>query len=401
MRIFTDNDKRGLLIALRVFLRNLNGERLSQASGIPLIEKALDAGLSVDELLNKGNYGRAVEVQPELTFAEYVDILCDRRIEVKGIKDEPMWHDTANGFGIIAEAAHDFFMEVSGKGGKWNIPSALVNLAKAIRAYSLQAVLSETLIKEVIGDNPEMTYFNYILAIVKDFNSLSIDNEPTEAQLNRQKEEEEFIRTNVEDPVHEDESPEKRNEGPEQGDGAEEPEPEEEYTDERPEDEPFPPEEEYIPEGFESVVVTQQSPADIKKNCLRTVLGNYSVNELLGLVKTIKDGMDIPVDEVLNRLANGRFEPKLEDAATQKIHQEINADLILSFISCVRVQGREMDEETATEYDILHQNWDLRTPAVRKRHKLLRLILTEGKDDPDLLDAIQDIEKMYLDDEED
>ena len=28
-------------------------------------------------------------------------------------------------------------------------------------------------------------------------------------------------------------------------------------------------------------------------------------------------------------------------------------------------------------------------------HKLLRLIYTEGKEDPDLLDAVSDIEQMY------
>lgn len=395
MRIITDKDKRGLLVALRVFLRAVNGERLPGSAGIPLIEKALESGLSFDQLLNKGNWERAQEVIPSLSFADYIELLCDRRIDVRELRDEPLWHESANGFSIVAEAAHDFYLELSGNGGKWNIPSALVNLAKVIRSYGLQPVLSEKLILEVLQNDPNTTYFNYILAIVNDFNTLSIETAPTQWQERREQEDAEAITETCEDP--DGASGENENEDvnwEEHGLGDENEE------DSAPEDTPYPdPEEEQIP-GFESVIVAANNPNEMKKACLRTVLGNFSPNELLGLIRTIDGGMDLTLDDIVTKLANGQFDPKAEDVETRRIHQEINSSLIISFVDCVHMQNREMDEETAAEYDILHESWDLRTPEVRKLHKLLKLIYTQGKDDPDLLDAVSDIEQLYTEDKD-
>lgn len=380
MRKFTDQDKRGLLVAVRVFLHALSGERLSQQAGIPLIEKLLEAGVSVDAFLNKENWGRALEKNPDLTFKDYVNMLTEGSIVIREIKDEKMWHETAYGFAVIAEAAHDFFMEITGRGGKWNIPSALTNLAKAIRNYSLQAVLSEELITRVIEGDEEMTYFGYILTVAEDFNKLGIADEPSEAQLARRKKE---------NPGN---GPEE-NAGKKTQQAVNQPEPEEPNDDEAPEDSPYP---EMMEEtGFETVVVTQANPDETKKATLRTVLGNYSPNEILGLVKTIDGGMDLPIDEILNRLAKGQFSVEMEDAKTEEIHRSINADLLPSFVDCINIQGREMNEELAAEYDILHDSWDMRTPEVRKLHKLLKLIYTEGKDDPDLLASVKDIEDLY------
>lgn len=372
MRTFTDKDKRGLLVALRVFLRNMNGERISQTAGAPLIQKALDAGIDADILLNKGNWERAKELEPGLQFKQYVEILSGGRIKIRHLKDEQDWHLTDNGFAVVAEAAHDFFMEVYGNGGKWNIPSAHVNLAKAIQAYSLQALLSEKLILAVSErDNAEaLTYFKYILIITKDFNSLPIETGPAERPQRTEN-------MNQEQPGNESETFE-----PE---GQEEPE--------MPEEEPYP--EETDQGGFETVVIMQKNPNETKELCLRTVLLNYTPTELLGLVKTIDKGLSLTMQEIVSALANGRFDVRMEDAETRNIHQSINADLTQAFIDCVIMQGQTMDQEVASNYDILHDTWDLRSAEVRKRHKLLKLIYSEGKDDPDLMSAVEDIEKMY------
>ena len=369
MRTFTDKDKRGLLVALRVFLRNMNGERISQPAGAPLIQKALDAGIDADILLNKGNWERAKQLEPDLQFKQYIDILTENRIEILSLKDEPDWHLTDNGFAVVAEAAHDFFMEVYGNGGKWNIPSAHVNLAKAIQAYTLQALLSEKLIQAVSEkDNSEaLTYFKYILIITKDFNSLPIETEPAERPKRPKNAKQE--------------QPENENDTYE----PEEPE--------MPEEEPYP--EETDQGGFETVVIMQKNPNETKELCLRTVLMNYTPTELLGLVKTIDKGLSLTLQEIVSALANGKFDVRMEDAETRNIHQSINADLTQAFIDCVIMQGQTMDQEVASNYDILHDTWDLRSSEVRKRHKLLKLIFSEGKDDPDLMSAVEDIEKLY------
>ena len=377
MRTFTDKDKRGILVALRVFLRSLNGERVSQQAGIPLIEKALAAGVTLDILLNRANWQRALEVAPELQLKDYIELLCSGGIQARTLKNEPDWHVPEDGFAVIAEAAHDFFMEVSGNGGKWNIPSALVNLAKAIRTHSLQAVLSEKLINEVKEKDEDVTYFNYILAIVKDFNTLKIDDETPEFK-----------------PIPAPTQEESTDDGKEADDGkiSEEQNPGNE-EEEIAEEVPYP--EEGEQSGFETVVIMQRNPNEIKEATLKSVLLNYSAAELLGILKTMDGGLSLTLRDVITKLAEGKFDVRMEDAETRRIHQQINSDLMLPFIDCVNTQGQPMDQELASSYDILHDTWDLRSFNVRKRHKLLKLIFSEGMDDPDLLAAAEDIEKLY------
>ncbi len=377
MRTFTDKDKRGILVALRVFLRSLNGERVSQQAGIPLIEKALAAGVTLDILLNRANWQRALEVAPELQLKDYIELLCNGGIQARTLKDEPDWHVPEDGFAVIAEAAHDFFMEVSGNGGKWNIPSALVNLAKAIRTHSLQAVLSEKLINEVKEKDEDVTYFNYILAIVKDFNTLEIDDETPEFK-----------------PIPAPTQKESTDDGKEADDGkiSEEQNPGNE-EEEIAEEVPYP--EEGEQSGFETVVIMQRNPNEIKEATLKSVLLNYSAAELLGILKTMDGGLSLTLRDVISKLAEGKFDVRMEDAETRRIHQLINSDLMLPFIDCVNTQGQPMDQELASSYDILHDTWDLRSFNVRKRHKLLKLIFSDGMDDPDLLAAAEDIEKLY------
>ena len=389
MRIFTEKDILGLLVALRAFLKPLSGERISRQAGIPLIQKALDGGVTLDELFNKGNWDRAKAIDPGLDAQRYADLLIERAFEVKELKAETDWHSPDNGFAAVSEAVHDFFMEVSGKGGKWNIPSAHVNLAKAISTYSLQAILSEELVSRVVGQEEEMTYFNYILTIVKDFNSLQVNCDLSESQEkaraaldNGKTQETSGSREEKEETTDPDEVPEDT------------PFPSEEETDSPAEEEEYQ-DNEPDASGFESTVLLFPLPNKTKKDSLKTILGNYTPKELVGLVKTIDDGMNLSTDEVIDRLVKGKFDRNMEDVETRRIHQQINNDLIRPFVDCVHGQGREMDEDMATEYDLLYESWDLRNPNVRKMHKLLDLIYTYGKEDPDLLEASSDIEEFY------
>ena len=391
MRIITEKDKRGLLIAFRVFMRTMTGERISQQAGDVILGKALDEGLSFDVLLNPGNWARALEVNPEPTAKDYIDILTEGKIDIRPLKEEELWHIPEKGFTIIAEAAHDFFMEVTGRGGKWNIPSALTNLAKCIQLHSLEAILSEELMNRVCSKSEDITYFGYILAILKDFNSLSIETGPTEAEQRRL----------AAKAGRKEESPEEKKDNANKEEEPEEhQEPEvEEYLD--PADDPYPEMGQEFQQGtFETSFIAQANPRDMKRDCLKVVLENYTPYELMGLVQTVEGGETKTVSEIIDCLTDGNFDVTKESADARSIHQNISADLTPSFIDCVRLQGVEMDEAIASQYDILHDRWDLRTAETRKLHKLKRLILTYGIDDPDLNSAIGDIEELYKDKEQ-
>lgn len=398
MRIITEKDKRGLLVAFRTFIRPFTGERISQVAGNAIIERALEAGVSFDALLNKENWGRAQDIIPSLSASEYVELLAENKIEVKKLTDEPGWHETENGFDLIAEAAHDFFMEVSGKGGKWNIPSAKANLAKAIKTYSLEAILSEDLIKQVCTD-PDTTFFLYILAILKDLNSLVIVTEPTEAEAEREKMldiNEETLDNLAVNPRNENNDPEPEfRPGEEEeteddldllgaglgiynGDAVEEPE----FT-------------------TSTRMAVTEDPHKTKVDAIKNILFSYSPAELDGIIGVIrmKDGRDprtLTFDEIVNAIADGNLDVKKESFDAANIHSQMNGDLTQQFIECVRASGVEMDDALAAKYDILCDSWDLRDPNTRKFYKLQNLINRMGNEDEDLLASIKELEAFYL-----
>lgn len=391
MRIFTEKDKKALIKAIRAFLRTMSGERLSTPTGTKLVEKALGGGLTLDELLNPGNWIRAKEVCAELDANEYVDLLLSGGVEVRKLSQEPQWHEPASDFTVVAEAAHDFFMEVTGRGGKWNIPSALTNLAKAIRRHGLQPLLSEALIEEVIKDDAEMTYFGYIEAITRDFNSLPVDSSLSEEQQKRADEQEEAVSQHVQtvDVVK----------------GIDEETLENvdrlEHNDEDPNEAPYPDwdDRDEHEAAFETMVVGR-NPNEHKRESIINILANYSPSEIMGIIDTVEGGRNMPMSDLIDCLTYGRFSPALEKPETRTIHKHMSADLLPSFIDSVRMQGIEMDEETAAGYDILHDSWDLRTPEVRKLYKLRKLIIMYGSDDEDLQKALEDIENLYMKEED-
>ena len=459
MRIFTEKDKKALLAAFRVFIRAMSGERLTQKNGEELIQKALDAGLSVDALFNKENWARAVEANGggDLSVKDYIDTMAERRIVVRDLREEPMWNEPANGFTIIAEAVHDFFQAITGRGGKWSIPTALVNTSKAVRFYSLQAVLSEQLINQVVGEDEKMFCFGFIQAIVKDYGegNFSIDTSLTEAQEARAREDEEAVASctrtiDEKDPEEpeEDENPSGDYTEPEEpedeAETEEQEEPEEEddqrrkdpgpvemtEPEENPDEAPSfieednPEDENYPPETFEQPeeedddrffggidpdmdnisFETEMLPADphtTKRDSIRIVIDNLTTRELESIAGTIEGYEDMPISEIVNALADGRFDTLSESTEAEQVHRNMQADLLQMFIECVTSQGYEMNEELASNYDILHDPWDFRPKEVRMIHKAKKVIGTYGDNDPDLNELLSIMEKVLLSDKQD
>lgn len=147
--------------------------------------------------------------------------------------------------------------------------------------------------------------------------------------------------------------------------------------------------------NIETTFITQTSPMEMKRNSLKHVLENYTFNEIAGIVATIEGGENLPMSQVIDCLTAGHFNVTLESSEAENIHKNIVADLLPSFIECVRMQGLQMNEEIASHSDVLHDSWDRRTPEARKLHKLKALIVNHGNNDPDLISAIDDIEELY------
>lgn len=394
MRIITENDRRALIPALYCLSRAFCPTRLSQKGAETLIGEALAQGVTLDELFNPGNWRRAAAGYPDgPTPAQCVNFII-RGEDVRPLRDEPSWFSEETGFAIVAEALHDFFSEACGRGGKWSTGSALKNIAKAIEKHGLQALFSEKLVKELTDADPKMTFFGFIAAIVKDFNSIPVDKELTEEQEHR------FL-------YRDDNGPEPAEPGPaDEEDAAARAEAEAAEAAARageeedggagtyedpPEDEPFP----EFEAGFETEIQMSMQPDEAKRDTIRQVMLGYTPNELMGIVRTIEAGENLPLGAVLDKLVLGQFNPALETPEARSIHDAICADMLPAFQQVAAFHRFPVDKETISNYDLLHDSWDLRSPQVRKLHKLRSLITRCGKEDPDLVDAIDDIEKLY------
>lgn len=425
MRIFTHKDKRATLVALRTFMRPLTGERIPGKEGSEMVDFALLSGLTLDEIFNPANFSRALNASPGLTAADYIELMVNRSFEVRSLKDDEGWNETACGFLIVAETAQAFYKEITANGGKWNTPTALNNLAKCIRHHSLQAILSEGLINivsermqdkaEAVAENPDaepndgeqnsqkgfLNFYNYILTIDEDVNTIPVDDSLTEEQQVRLRESEDLINAIYEEPLHADDNDDPEgmtdtvDENDDPYDGHTEMAPEEENNDDGLE-QGFEINREAEEEGgFTAAFISQNNPRDTKRNCIWASLGNYTYAELGGFLDTMENGAELSMQEIIENLTDGKFDVYKESPETARIHMSIVGDLLPSFIECVRTQGIIMDENLAAKYDILHDSWDLRDPAIRKLHKLKLLIYKQGDDDPDLIGAIHDIENLY------
>lgn len=395
MRKITDNDMKGLATALRVTARaGGDGGGFRRKTAEKAVAKALGSGVTVDRLLNPENYRRALEsgdgASPEL----YAERLARGGADVRDLRDEPGWNDPEGDIiRGVAEAAHDFFTEVTGGGGYWNIPTAIANLIKALTAHTLQGILSEELIT---ATGESRSYFKFIKAVADDFGlgRLPVDDSLTDEQ------ESAMAPAAGEAVVTEPLSGGQAN-------GCQEPEPEPAedippfgseagtVMDEDPDNEPFPDEIEETSDEFETTVYIKNSPNEFKRSCVADAVGCLTPSELGGLIATIEGGDGLSISQIITSLAEGRFDKNKENPMTRDVHEKINGDLTRNFISCCQLHGVRMDVAEASRYDLLKDSWDLRDTSVRRLAKLKKLIYAYGEDDPDLMDAIADIETLY------
>ncbi len=388
MRTFTDKDRQGLARALQTFMSHANGQQVNVNRHLTQAETALAEGLTVDELLNAGNYARAAELDGKPSVEEYVKILTRNAVAVVPLRDEPGWDNPA-AFTAIAEAFHDFYMEICPKGGTWSTQQAKANLQKAIEANSLQGIMSSVLIGKVMdtsGRGRELTCFQYIEELIKNPEQYAIDNSMSEEQDRRQQEMAASLESGPADErPAEEKSIELDTEGsPVDDDTSIYNTMQEDAMQDFPTD----------------TFVSAPSPKEYKRTYLAEALKGLQISEFTALSGLFPKEMT--VDEMITALSEGKIDKSKESIDARNAHQLLNGMLYTHFLNCARWQGMEISEESASKMDLVCESWDFRDSRTRKLQKIKELIYGNAVDseDLDLLSVIEDLENLYGKEEE-
>lgn len=384
MRTITKNDREALAAAFFVFMKNMDGRRTQVKCLVPVIEKAVDGGLTVDEIFNPRNYVRAEGVQQKPNASDYIDILLERRITSIALNDDEQWEDSISEVTLLSNCIHDFYITLHPKGGTWNTDNARNNLYKVIRRNSLQGIMSESLIQtvaELLEAGEELTLFQYIEALLKKADDIAVDNSLTEEQEERNKQAEEFIGENVE-----------HFEGCDNEVGLHT---ESESRDDSDIFEPVDLNEEEQPE-FEGQFISQ-NPQEYKKNCLTQVILCYPLSDINALAEAVINDTKEPLtlERIINAITNGRYDRSKESTEAYTTHQNISQDLTENWSNCIQTQGLAVTDDMISRCDPMLDNWDMRDEKTRKIQKLARLIYSHGDEDIDLLNALKDLEEKY------
>ena len=417
MRQFTEKEILGFARALQTYMRFANGQKAAVKTYVALVEKALGQGLTMDELLNKENYSRAGQVTNNPSAEDYIDTLIGRSVAVHTLRDDEGWDEPEN-IKMLAGCFHDFFIEILPKGGTYLTPAALENIRKAILRYGLQTIMDESYIekhKAKFADESKHTCFQFLVNLLQnaeDLGVLSYDDNLSEQQLARRNEttvqdaqpEGSVKEVNAEEVSDEDKNEAEKVSGEEftgKGNGVEletEPgiEPEDngipqEFEGQFNEEENGDEDENFISSSFNVNI----NPRDYKAQMIHDILIGLSFEEL-NILSQMAPSAD-SFQELIGALARGEYNKDKETVDARNLHQFMNTELIRPFIECVRIEGIEMDDEIASRYDILLDDWDLRDPKTRKKDKIKNLIYQylKEEEDPDLQGAIEDIEKLY------
>lgn len=386
MKQFTQNDISAASMALMTFLGTLDGKIRKSRTLVPVVEKALEQGLTFDELFNRENWFRAAAAMKGLGPEDYVNMLASRETSCRSLKDEEGWCDDMATMTLVSKCFHDFYMAICPKGGTWSTENARLNLEYAIKMHSLQALMSEKAIKaaaEAAGDESGITCFSYIQGIIKC--RYEVEDELSEEQHARQARNEEMV---ILEAAAEDEG---------MPGLVTEPAPDDD------DDAIYDPDAltdmDMWPGGFddlqgpEDTFISFIHPREMKKTALQSIIYNYKIEELSELFKMIPDVTTLA--DFIEKLTDGEVNTAGGSMKSREIHQFLNGDLLPTFINCIKMQGYEMTEEMAVKHDPLLESWDFRDEKTRKTHKLKQLIYNFGEEDQDLLDCIQDIEKFF------
>lgn len=383
MRKFTEKDKAALARAFRLFMQYCTGVKEPVKTFVPLIEEALEYGLTVDSLFNRENYSRAGAITPNPTARQYLDILLEGSIEVRDLKDEPYWMDMPEtDFDNLSECYHEFYVDICKRGGRWSSINARQNFMRALDRTSLQALCSSELMEEVADvkdwdEDKGITIYQFIEKIANDLKTYHPDTSLTEEQLQRRKD------------MGYDRSLEAVS-APEGEDSDLNPE----NIDPQSLDDPYAG---FFEDMAQDTNIVARDPRHYKRDLIWGIIARLSPKEIAQFAEVVgEEGEPVQnLEDMVNKMTDGKVMVEMEDGLQRDTHAFINGELSGAFISCVTNQGFEMNNDLAAKYDFLVDNWDLRDPKTRKLYKLKDLILTHASDDFDLIGAIPDLEDLY------
>lgn len=168
MRTITEKDITAATAAFLQFIKGLNGINIRCQSLRPLVEQALDRGLTLDELFNVQNYKRCKNERDgqNVSAEDYISMMLERSVAVRKLKEEN-WTDSPDEMNLINKCMHEFYVTINSQGGRWNIESAQRNLEIAIKLFDLQSIMSSELIEKAMNEAGAQTMFQYISAIIR------------------------------------------------------------------------------------------------------------------------------------------------------------------------------------------------------------------------------------------
>ena len=122
----------------------------------------------------------------------------------------------------------------------------------------------------------------------------------------------------------------------------------------------------YYAEDDLQFIGEEQTPYEFKAMCVKIIFDNFSLCEMLGIIRTIEGWEDLKFYEIKEYIVDGAINPDLESPEARELHARINSALVPLFVYGVQKQGVEMDEDTARTLDILREDWDYRPKEQRE-----------------------------------
>lgn len=359
MRTITTNDRLAASHAFLTFWRCVSGQKRTPLKKTEqAIDNAIDAGLNMDQIFNPANFERTKEKLQEPTPEEYLEALRDGTVPAIPIKEEENWTEEQN-FAIVAESFHEFFITIVPTGGVWSTGRAKSNLAKAIGRNTLEAIMSEQLIRQIserIGT--KLTCYTYVQEILENAEDYEIDTSPTKEQS-----ELEQIKSSLGTEGDSDEDTDLK--APE---NYEDKELAQEWT-----------------ETFDTTMDTVMTinPREWKRKAVLDALLGCSITELQDIASAVTTTNNT-LEDLLTSLTDGCINTQMESPAARNAHAMINGDLSQAYICCAGIQGIQLDDDTLALHDPLLEDWDMRDKNTRTIIKLRQLIYSHGYDDEDL-----------------
>ena len=387
-RTFNEKEITAMAKAFRTYMGAVNGTVYKTVRLLKSVRKALEGGLGPDVLLNKYNWGRAMDARSgkDTTPEQYVEALLDRSCAAKKLGEEPDWQDDWQAVRTTSQSLHEWFKSLRPIGGTWRTSNAQANITQAVSKWGLQPIMDESLIEKAedarrVDGNAtgDITFFGYIALINQD--RITPDTRMTEDEARRAEEDEALA---GQDEAEAPDGPD--DEGWEDIDPLDEIEAEENGEKGEPQaagEEPGEPMDDVAEDEDETPAIIQyDNPMDTKRSAIAEKL-NWMTARQIAELSYLCFGTDaVPLGDIIEKLTFGEAS---KEAAKNPIYESLRLGLMDEYLDCLAMQGFPTEETEADKHDIVSETWDMRDPKAVMNHKLQKLIYEHASEDEDLM----------------